>query len=185
MVAPLRAALAAALLFLAVPDARAAAVPADSAAPATVPAPVMPLLVDPADMGLGASVYFAHVPTPGEIGDLEYVRNVQHVVLVLPAWPRGYDRLQPLEQAAFPEGADLIVVLPGYPPTRETAEAWNLLRRPARIILHVDGPPADRGTIDTLNRMRALERVIADMAEPARSGFERLQRPLAFRVVRP
>jgi hypothetical protein len=31
--------------------------------------------------------------------------------------------------------------------------------------------------------MRNLERVIAEMDEPSRAGFERLQRPLSFRKV--
>jgi hypothetical protein len=31
--------------------------------------------------------------------------------------------------------------------------------------------------------MRALDRVIAEMNEPSRYGFERLQRPLSFRKV--
>jgi hypothetical protein len=47
----------------------------------------------------------------------------------------------------------------------------------------VDGPPADRGMIMEMNAMRGLVRVIADMPHPSRSGFERLQRPLSFRVV--
>jgi hypothetical protein len=31
--------------------------------------------------------------------------------------------------------------------------------------------------------MRNLERVIAEMDQPSRAGFERLQRPLSFRKV--
>jgi len=53
-----------------------------------------------------------------------------------------------------------------------------------RLIMIVDGPPADRSLIMELNRVRNLERVIAQMERPDRSGFERLQRPLSFRVVR-
>jgi hypothetical protein len=37
--------------------------------------------------------------------------------------------------------------------------------------------------IDDLNLMRGLERVIAEMDDPQRGGFERLQRPLSFRKV--
>jgi hypothetical protein len=90
----------------------------------------------------------------------------------------------PLDQAVLPEGADLIVILPGYPPSHAAAEAWNYLRVPLRIVLLVNGPPANRAGIDELNRMRGLERLVADMEYPSRSGFERLQRPLSFRVVR-
>ena len=85
----------------------------------------------------------------------------------------------------MPEGADYIVVLRGFPPSREQADMWNYLRAPLRLVLVVDGPPADRSQILTLNSIRALERVIAEMDTPARSGFERLQRPLSFRIVMP
>ena len=50
-------------------------------------------------------------------------------------------------------------------------------------MLVVDGPPGNRAGIDELNRIRGLERVIADMEYPSRTGFERLQRPLSFRVL--
>ena len=36
------------------------------------------------------------------------------------------------------------------------------------------------GVVQDLNAMRSLERVIAEMELPSRSGFERLQRPLSF-----
>jgi len=36
-----------------------------------------------------------------------------------------------------------------------------------------------------LNGMRGLERVIAEIDDPSRAGFERLQRPLGFRRVMP
>jgi hypothetical protein len=38
-------------------------------------------------------------------------------------------------------------------------------------------------TLDAFNIMRSLERVVAEMNEPSRSGFEQLQRPLSFRKV--
>jgi hypothetical protein len=39
--------------------------------------------------------------------------------------------------------------------------------------------------VANLNELRALERVIAEMDQPSRSGFERLQRPLSFRKIVP
>lgn len=147
--------------------------------------PAVPLLLDPIEMAFGSAVIFSRIPTVADLNDLAYVPNVQHVVLSLPQWPAGWDELQPLAQMPLPDGADLVVILPGYPPTHAASEAWNYLRRPLRLILIVKGPPVDRGTIFDLNAMRGLERVVADMREPSRSGFERLQRPLSFRVVRP
>jgi len=156
------------------------------AAPANAAAAAKPPLVfDSADLGMGATVVFSRIPTPGELHDLSYFENVQHVMLVLPAWPEGYEAIEPLAQAALPEGADLVVVLPEYPETRRAAEAWNLLRRPVRLIVVVSAPPPDRDVILELNAIRGLERVVADLARPSRSGFERLQRPLNFRVVMP
>ena len=64
------------------------------------------------------------------------------------------------------------------------ATAWNLIGGNLRLILIVDGPPPDRALITELNHMRALERVIAQMEHPARTGFERLQRPLSFRMLK-
>jgi hypothetical protein len=152
--------------------------------PAPRPRPLPPLLLDPADFGFGASVYFDRVPTAKDLGDLGYLLSVNHIVISLDAWPEGYEAVLPLDQAVLPEGADLIVILPGYPPSHAAAEAWNYLRVPLRIVLLVNGPPANRAGIDELNRMRGLERLVADMEYPSRSGFERLQRPLSFRVVR-
>jgi hypothetical protein len=147
------------------------------------PRPAVPLLLDSSDFGFGASVMFDRMPDMRDLHDVGTIAAVQHVVVSLPEWPAGYEALQPLAQALLPEGADLIVILPGYPPSHAAAEAWNYLRIPLRIVMVVDGPPASRGEIDELNRIRGLERVIADMADPSRSGFERLQRPLSFRVV--
>ncbi len=160
---------------------------ARSAAPdhSMIVAPTLPLLIDLADFGLGSTVVFTHLPSPAELHDLGYLPGVGHVVVSLPAWPTGWDRLQSLQQSPLPDGADLIVLLPGYPPSRESAQAWNYLRKPLRLILVVKGPPVDREMILELNAIRGLERVIADMPQPSRSGFERLQRPLGFRVVMP
>lgn len=144
----------------------------------------LPLLLDTHDLGFGTSVVFGRLPGVREIGELSSLTAVQHVVIALSEWPAGYEALLPLGQSLLPEGADVIVVLPGYPPTHAAAEAWNYLRLPLRLVLVVDGPPANRAGIDELNRIRALERVIADMEYPSRSGFERLQRPLSFRVLR-
>jgi hypothetical protein len=160
----------------------AAARPDSAAAPAR-PAPA--LLLDAGDLGLGATVVFTRIPSPAEIQDLKYLESVTRVLLQLPAWPADAESVVPLEQVALPEGADLVVVLPGYPETREQAAAWNLLRRPVRIIMVVNGPPVDREMVFTMNSIRGLERVIADVQRPSRAGFERLQRPLAFRVVEP
>ena len=137
------------------------------------------------DLGLGATVVYTRIPSAAEIHDLVYLESVNRVVLQLPAWPAGVGAIQPLEQMMLPEGAELLVLLPGYPETREQAGAWNLLRRRVRIIMVVDGPPADREMVFTMNSIRGLERVIADVERPSRAGFERLQRPLGFRVVMP
>jgi hypothetical protein len=154
------------------------------AVPEPRPRPLPPLLLDPADFGFGASVVFERIPTARDMGDLGYLESVNHVVVALDAWPEGYEAVLPLDQAVLPEGSDLIVVLPGYPPSRAAAEAWNYLRARLRIVLLVNGPPASRAAIDELNRIRGLERVVADMEYPSRAGFERLQRPLSFRVVK-
>lgn len=162
-------------------DSAAAAAAATAAEPACAP-----LVFDPSDLGFGASVVFRRIPTAADLDGLAFVETgVRHVVLMLPEWPAEWDRIAPLGQAILPRDADLVVVLPGYPPTRAATAAWNMLRQPLRIVMVVDGPPADRGVILELNRLRGLERVIADMPHPSRSGFERLQRPLAFRVVMP
>jgi len=102
-------------------------------------------------------------------------------VVVLPGWPSDYAPLEGLKLA--PEGVDVVVVLHGYPPTRGAVELWNLLGAPVRLVVVVYGPPTDPGVIQDLNVMRHLDRVIAEMEVPARTGFERLQRPLSFRKV--
>ncbi|MBI5710617.1 MAG: hypothetical protein HZC42_09990 [Candidatus Eisenbacteria bacterium] len=146
-----------------------------------------PLVIDRTDLAPGTTVQFARLPTAAEINDLSqmsrqaYAMGLAHVVLALPAWPRDYEALAVLSQ--LPEQADVIVVLPGYPPSREAAEAWNYVGARLRLVLVVAGPPSDRGVLQDLNTMRSLERVIAQMDEPSRAGFERLQRPLSFRKV--
>lgn len=140
------------------------------------------LLLDRSDFRLGATVQFARIPVGTELYELHNLTGLAHVLLTLPEWPTSFAQLQPLEQT--PSEADLIVVLPGFPPTREAADAWNLLQVPTRLILVVDGPPVSNNAISDLNAMRALERVIVNTEAPTRSGFERLQRPISFRVVR-
>lgn len=154
-------------------------------APRMLVRPPVPILLDPTDLGLGSTVVFEHVPDAKDLNDLAYLPSVQHVVLTLPEWPEDYARLEPMQASLFPDGADLIVVLPGYPRTHAAIAAWNLVHRPLRIVVVVAGPPLDRSMILELNALRGLERVICDMQEPSRSGFERLQRPLSFRVFRP
>ena len=159
-------------------------------APAQAPAPVAaaagpsyggPLLIDRTDLRLGTTVQFQRIPNLNELHDLEQILGLAHVVLALEEWPKGYAQIQPLEHA--PQEADLIVVVRGYPPTKEAADAWNLLNARVRLVMLVDGPPPSSAVITDLNAMRSLERVIAEMDLPSRSGFERLQRPLSFRKV--
>lgn len=148
--------------------------------------PALPLIVDTADPGFGASLVFTRVPGARDLEAIPFLdANVRHIVLALPSWPEDYGQLEPLGRVVLPEGTDVLVVLHGYPPSRAATSAWNLLRQPLRIVLLVDGPPVDRGMITELNVLRGLERVIATMAHPSRSGFERLQRPLSFRVLMP
>ena len=149
-------------------------------APAGAPVYGTPLILDRTDLRLGTTVQYSRIPDVSELHDLQQLPGLAHLVLALPAWPRTYAELQPLDQ--LPEEADLIAVLPGYPPSREAAHAWDLLSTRARIVVVVDGPPSG-AVADDLGAMRGLERVIAQMDQPSRSGFERLQRPLSFRKV--
>lgn len=189
------AAFALATLLLAPAAARAHALQADSTA--TPPAPptvrvrevdpddplCAPLLLD-SDYGFGTHVVMRRLPNAADLNDLGFVTGMRQLLVVLPEWPSGYAALRPLQQAVLPDGAEVVVLLPGWPPTREALGAWNLVGGPLRVILVVDGPPADRALIGELNRMRPLERVVAQMEHPSRSGFERLQRPLSFRVLK-
>jgi hypothetical protein len=140
-----------------------------------------PLIIDRTDLALGTSVTFERLPTSSEVYDLQRVYGLAHVVIALPAWPNEYAPLEALRLA--PQGIDIAVLLPGYPPNRGAAEVWNLLGAPVRLIILANGAPPDPGVIGDLNTMRHLERVIVEMDEPSRSGFERLQRPLSFRKV--
>ncbi|MEO5988692.1 MAG: hypothetical protein ABIU54_07695 [Candidatus Eisenbacteria bacterium] len=153
-------------------------------APVAGPPLLSPLILDQ-DYGLGTTVVLDRLPDAKRISDLAYVSNLRHVILSLQAWPANFAALQSLGQVALPEGADWIVVLRGFPPSREQADMWNYLRARLRLVLVVAGPPADRSQIQQLNSIRSLERVIAEMDVPARTGFERLQRPLSFRIVMP
>ena len=143
----------------------------------------VPLLLDRTDLALGTTVQYSRIPSPNELHDLDYTYGLARLVLSLPEWPRTYQEIQGLERR--PVDLETIVVLPGWPPSREAAEAWNLLAGSVRLVVLVSGPPPDRGVITDLNGMRGLERVVAQMDVPSRSGFERLQRPLSFRRIVP
>jgi hypothetical protein len=142
-------------------------------------APWYPLILDRTDVRIGTTVQFSRIPTVSELHDLTLLPGLAHLVLSLPAWPAEYAPLQALNQA--PEGVDVIVVLPGYPPSRAATDAWSYVQAQLRVVLVVPGPPPSVHTIEDLNAMPGLERVIAQMDEPSRSGFQRLQRPLSFR----
>lgn len=142
-----------------------------------------PLIIDRADVRIGTTAQFDRLPTTADINDLLGLPGLAHVVVSLASWPSDYEPLQTL--GALPEACDLIVVLPGYPPSRAAAEAWNYVGPGVRLIVVVTGPPATSAVIYDLNTMRSLERVIAQMDEPSRSGFDRLQRPLSFRKIVP
>jgi hypothetical protein len=140
-----------------------------------------PLLLDRTDLRIGTTVHFSRIPDVSAVNDLRQVRALAHVVLALDAWPTDVNAVAPLEQV--PEEADVVVVLPGYPPSRAAGELWNYLGARVRLVMLVEGPPPTLTVIDDMNNMRHLERVIADMDMPARTGFERLQRPLSFRKI--
>ena len=142
-----------------------------------------PLLIEQ-DLGFGTHVVMRRLPDAADMNDLGSVNGLRQIVLALPQWPADFAALAPLQNVVLPTDVELVVLLPGWPPTRAALDAWNLLGGNLRLILVVSGPPADRALIAELNRVRNLERVIAQMEYPDRSGFERLQRPLSFRVVR-
>ena len=141
----------------------------------------VPLLVDRTDLRLGTTIQFRRLPTASELHDATQLPILSRVVVSLPSWPAGDAPIQDLSQ--IPEGAELVVVITGYPPTRAATEMWRYVQVPMRMIVVVPGPPPGRDMIDDLNAMPQLERVIAQMDQPSRTGFERLQRPLSFRVV--
>ncbi len=140
-----------------------------------------PLIIDRTDMRLGTTVQFDRLPTSADLNDLLHLPAVAHVVVSLPGWPADFEGLQAL--GTLPEDCDLIVVLPGYPPTRAAAEAWNYVNARLRLVVVVFEAPPTTAVVNDLNAMRYLERVIAQMDEPSRIGFDRLQRPLSFRKV--
>jgi hypothetical protein len=142
-----------------------------------------PLLIEQ-DLGFGTHVVMRRLPNAADISDLGAVNGLRQIVVALPGWPADFAAMAPLQHVALPTGVELVVLLPGWPPSRAALDAWNLLGGSVRLIVVVGGPPADRALILELNRVRNLERVIAQMEHPDRSGFERLQRPLSFRVVR-
>jgi hypothetical protein len=141
----------------------------------------LPLLIDRTDMRIGTTVQFRHVPTPSELHDLTLLPGISRVVLTFDTWPHEYAPIKVLDEA--PEGVEVVAVLRGWPPGRAQVDAWNYLRVPLRAIVLVPGPPESVDQVQALNEMRGLERVIAQMDEPSRRGFERLQRPLSFRKV--
>jgi hypothetical protein len=142
-----------------------------------------PLLIDQ-DFGFGTHVVMRRLPNAADLEDMRFISGLRQVLIALPAWPSTYAELKPLQQAIMPEGTEIVVLLPGWPPSHEALGAWNLVGANLRLIMVVDGPPTDRAMIAELNQLRSLERVIAQMEQPSRSGFERLQRPLSFRVLK-
>ena len=140
-----------------------------------------PLVLDRTDLSIGTTVQFNRLPTPSELHDAEQLTGLAHVVLSLPSWPTDLEAMQAIGRV--PPETDVVVVLPGYPPNRAAAQAWNYVNARLRIVLVVTEPPPSVAVVGDLNTMRGLERVIAQMDEPSRTGFERLQRPLGFRKV--
>ena len=165
----------------------APAADAAPAPPAVSPVPSAPpaLVLSADEFGFGTTVVLDRLPSVRDLEAFHYITGLTRVVLQLPAWPSSWDRLQPLAQLPLPEDAEYLVIVPGYPPTRAAADAWNQVSVRLRLVALVQGPPADRASILELNAIRALDRVVADMDQPSRAGFERLQRPLSFRVVMP
>jgi hypothetical protein len=159
-------------------------VPAQTPAPGAAPSRFRvgtPLLIDRTDLRLGMSVHYDRIPNGTELAELGQLTGLAHVVLSLPSWPDDYAPLQALDR--LPHDADLVVVLPGYPPSRGAVDVWDYVQSPLRVIVVADGPPPNVHVVHDLNAMRSLERVIAHLEYPSRSGFERLQRPLSFRKV--
>jgi hypothetical protein len=140
-----------------------------------------PLIIDRTDLRIGTTVHFSRIPTASEVHDATQLPGLAHIVLSLPYWPVDVEPLQALDLT--PPETQVIVVLPGYPPNRAAAQAWNYVRASLRIVVVVPDAPPSLAVVGDLNTMRGLERVIAQMDEPSRSGFERLQRPLSFRKI--
>jgi hypothetical protein len=142
-----------------------------------------PLILDRTDVSIGTTVQFDRLPTVSELHDAEQLTGLAHVVLSLAYWPVDIEAMQALGRV--PPETDVVVVLPGYPPNRAAAQAWNYVSARLRIVLVVNEPPPSNAVVADLNTMRGLERVIAQLDQPSRTGFERLQRPLGFRKVVP
>jgi hypothetical protein len=141
----------------------------------------VPLIIDRNDVSIGTTVQFSRFPTASEVNDATQLPGFARLVLSLPHWPEDLEPMRALDN--LPAEVQVIVVVPGYPPNRAAAEAWNRVNARLRIVIVVPGPPASRAVLDDLNLMRGLERVIAQMDDPSRFGFELLQRPLSFRKV--
>ncbi|MBI3539087.1 MAG: hypothetical protein HY076_02295 [Candidatus Eisenbacteria bacterium] len=84
-----------------------------------------PLVIDRMDTRIGTTVQFDRIPNASELHDATEVPGLAHVVLSLDGWPTDFAPLQGLDQ--LPEGADMIVVIPGYPPSTAVAQIWNYL----------------------------------------------------------
>jgi hypothetical protein len=171
---PITAAFAAGILA----GCAASGVSLDAPEAPAAPRSVQPIVIDRGDLRIGTTVQFGRMPTVSEVNDLRLVYGLARVVILLPTWPEDITRLEPLQ--GLSEEAEVMVVVRGYPPSRSAAEAWNYVRG-VRLVMIVPGPPVNPGMLDALNTMSSLERVIAEMDDPSRSGFERLQRPLGFR----
>lgn len=140
-----------------------------------------PLILDRTDLRIGTTVQFSRLPTATEVHDATQLPGLARIVLSLPYWPVDLEPLQALD--LVPPEAQVVVVLPGYPPNRAAAAAWNYVNASLRIVVVVPDAPPSLAVVGDLNAMRGLERVIAQMDVPSRSGFERLQRPLSFRKI--
>jgi len=140
-----------------------------------------PLILDRTDLSIGTTVQFSHMPTVSEVYDATQLPGFSRLVLSLSYWPTDLEPLRAVENLSAE--TQVIVIIPGYPPNRAAADAWNRVNARLRIVVVVPGPPASRAVLDDLNTMRGLERVIAQMDRPSRFGFEQLQRPLSFRKV--
>ena len=121
------------------------------------------------------------LPDAGQMHDLSSERGLAHVVVTLTEWPDDVTRLTALE--TVPPESDVIVILHDYPRSRADVDIWKLVNARLRVVVLVSGPPLNPLTLDWLNEMPSLERVIAEMDLSSRAGFERLQRPLSFRRV--
>ena len=51
------------------------------------------------------------------------------MVLALPEWPASYADLKPLQQVILPEGVEVVVLLPGWPPTQTLSPRHETVRK--------------------------------------------------------